>query len=51
MPYERVFSKMKKRTRNVGIAKHQFTMFFEALIHNGKKMLSEYPDLKLNYTL
>ena len=50
MPYERIFSKMKKRTRYVGICKNQFTRFFEAMIHNSKKLLSNYTDLKLNYS-
>lgn len=49
MPYERVFSKMRKRTRYAGVCKNQFSMFFQAIIHNSKKLLLDYPELKLNY--
>jgi len=51
MPYERIFSKIRKRTRYIGIAKNQFTMFFEAIIHNSKKLILDYPELKLYYDI
>lgn len=38
-PYERVFSKQRKRVRYRGVAKNQFTAFFQALCHNIKRMV------------
>ena len=33
-PFERVFSKQKKRTRYIGVVKNQFTAFMEAICFN-----------------
>lgn len=38
-PYERVFSKQRKRTRYRGIAKNQFAAFMEAICFNLKRMI------------
>jgi transposase, IS5 family len=38
-PYERVFSKTRKRTRYLGVAKNQFTAFMEAISFNLKRLL------------
>ena len=38
-PYERVFSKTRKRVRYQGIAKNQFTAFMESIAHNFKRMV------------
>ena len=38
-PYERVFSKLPKRTRYVGLVKNQFSSFFYAISHNIKRLL------------
>ena len=38
-PYERVFSKQRKRTRYVGIVKNQFSCFMESLCFNLKRLL------------
>ena len=47
-PYERIFSKTRKRTRYQGIAKNQFTAFMEAISFNLKRLLSlEINNLKL----
>ena len=40
MPYERVFSKQSKKGRYIGIAKHQFQDFMQALVHNFKRLIS-----------
>jgi IS5 family transposase len=40
MPYERVFSKMSKISRYRGIAKVQFQVLMEALIHNFKRLIA-----------
>ena len=50
-PYERVFSKTRKRVRYQGIAKNQFTAFMEAISHNFKRIviLNElYPSPKIS---
>ena len=40
MPYERVFSKLRRRrVRYAGIAKNQFSGFMEAICHNLKRLL------------
>jgi len=39
MPYEGVFSKQSHRCRYVGLCKMQFQAFFEAMVHNVKRML------------
>jgi IS5 family transposase len=46
-PYERVFSKMSKRVRYVGIAKNQFAGFMYAICFNMKRLLSLSPGLEL----
>jgi len=38
-PYERVFSKQRKRTRYRGVAKNQFSAFMEAICFNLKRIL------------
>lgn len=38
-PYERVFSKTRKRVRYQGIAKNQFAAFMESIAHNFKRMI------------
>jgi len=38
-PYERVFSKQRKRVRYRGIAKNQFTAFFQAICFNLKRLV------------
>ncbi len=38
-PYERVFSKQRKRTRYRGIAKNQFAAFMEAICFNLKRII------------
>ena len=38
-PYERVFSKQRKRTRYIGVVKNQFSCFMEALCFNLKRLL------------
>ena len=50
-PYERVFSKLNKKTRYVGRLKNQFTMLFYAIIHNTKRLIKISPSLKLSYDL
>jgi len=38
-PYERVFSKISKRSRYRGIAKNQFQVFMESLAFNFKRLI------------
>jgi IS5 family transposase len=38
-PYERVFSKTRKRVRYLGIEKNQFTAFMESIAHNFKRIV------------
>jgi len=38
-PYERVFSKTRKRVRYRGLKKNQFTALMEALVHNFKRLI------------
>ena len=38
-PYERVFSKMRRRVRYIGIVKNQFSEFLYALGYNAKRLL------------
>ena len=38
-PYERVFSKQRKRTRYIGVVKNQFSCFMESLCFNLKRLL------------
>ena len=38
-PYERVFSKTRKRVRYLGVEKNQFTAFMESIAHNFKRMV------------
>ena len=38
-PYERVFSKTRKRVRYLGIKRNQFTAFMESIAHNFKRMV------------
>ena len=47
-PYERVFSKQRKRTRYRGIAKNQFAAFMEAICFNLKRMIVLQVPLCLN---
>ena len=47
-PYERVFSKQRRRVRYVGIAKNQFSAFMEATCFNLKRLaVLDPPDLVL----
>lgn len=46
-PYERVFARMRKRVRYVGIAKNQFAGFMYAICFNMKRLLRLSPPLKL----
>ena len=39
MPYEGVFSKMNKRVRYKGIAKVQFQVLMQAMVHNFKRLI------------
>lgn len=48
-PFERVFSKQRKRTRYIGVVKNQFSCFMEALCFNLKRLIVISPeDLCLN---
>ena len=47
-PYERVFSKQRKRTRYRGIAKNQFAAFMEAICFNLKRIMVLDVSLCLN---
>jgi transposase, IS5 family len=48
-PYERVFSKQRKRTRYIGVVKNQFSCFMESLCFNLKRLLVlDVKDLCLN---
>jgi len=38
-PYERVFSKIRRRVRYIGIVKNQFSEFFYALSYNVKRLI------------
>lgn len=38
-PYERVFSKQRKRTRYIGVVKNQFSCFMESLCFNLQRLL------------
>jgi len=46
-PYERVFSRMRKRVRYVGIVKNQFAGFMYAICFNMKRLLRLSPPPKL----
>jgi IS5 family transposase len=48
-PYERVFSKLSKKTRYIGMVKNQLTMTMYGIIHNTKRLLKLAPELKLTY--
>ena len=40
MPFERIFSKSRKRTRYMGLAKTQMQAFMEATVHNIKSLMT-----------
>jgi hypothetical protein len=42
-PYERVFSKQRKRVRYMGIAKNQFSEIMSAICFNAKRLMSLDP--------
>ena len=39
MPFEGVFSKMRKKTRYRGLAKQRWQVLFEAIVHNAKRLV------------
>lgn len=39
MPYEGVFSKMRKKTRYRGLAKQKWQVLLEAIVHNAKRLV------------
>ena len=47
-PYERVFSKVSKRSRYRGIAKNQFQVFMESLAFNFKRLI-KLEDQKISF--
>ena len=38
-PFEGVFSKFEKRARTRGLAKVQFQLFMDAIVHNVKRLI------------
>ena len=48
-PYERVFSKLRKRARYVGLVKNQLTMTMYGIIYNTKRLLKTCPKLSIKY--
>lgn len=48
IPYERVFSKIRKRVRYLGVVENQFSAFLYALSYNIKRLIIlESPPLEI----